>query len=120
MRANKEIQAKKFLRNHLIVADTFVPGTLVMVRDDLRTTKMEPQYAGPFKVLRRNRGGAYVLQGPDPTEYTRPPSVLKAVSISMASEQNKRINPHHPRIYPNYYSHHRGHISSTRYQRSLI
>ena len=34
---------------------------------------------GPFTVIRRNQGGAYILNGADGTEYIRPPGVLKLV-----------------------------------------
>ena len=51
-----------------------------MVVDDLKSTKTQPTYEGPLKIIRRNQGGAYVLEGTDGTRYTRPPNALKAIS----------------------------------------
>ncbi len=48
-----------------------------MTRDELRATKSQPRYTGPFLVVRRTKGGSYVLRGPDGTEYRRPPNALK-------------------------------------------
>ena len=50
-----------------------------MIQDELRSSKMQPRYTGPFKVLRRNRGGAYELQCNDGSVYTRPPHRLKLI-----------------------------------------
>ena len=58
-------------------------GAMVMVVDELKSTKTQPTYEGPFKVIRRNRGGAYVLEGTDGTTYTRPPIALKVISRDM-------------------------------------
>ena len=56
----------------------FSPGCQVMALDDeLRSIKSQPRYTGPFTIVRRNRGGAYILKGPDGTEYKRSPSTLK-------------------------------------------
>ncbi|RKP18571.1 hypothetical protein ROZALSC1DRAFT_6338, partial [Rozella allomycis CSF55] len=48
-----------------------------MALDELRSTKAEPRYTGPFTLIRRNKAGTYILKGPDGTEYKRPPSSLK-------------------------------------------
>ncbi|RKP16827.1 hypothetical protein ROZALSC1DRAFT_24846 [Rozella allomycis CSF55] len=51
-----------------------------MVTDELRTRKNEPLFhtlkTGPFKIIRRNKGGACELLGPDGTINTRPPHTL--------------------------------------------
>ncbi|KZT31539.1 hypothetical protein SISSUDRAFT_966677, partial [Sistotremastrum suecicum HHB10207 ss-3] len=43
----------------------YVPGSLVLVRNVIMDkgirTKTEPRYLGPFVVVRKNTGGAYVL-----------------------------------------------------------
>jgi transposase InsO family protein len=57
----------------------FIPGSLVMVRDELRLDKVSPRYEGPFEVVRRNRGGSYLLKGTDGTTYSRPACALKLV-----------------------------------------
>jgi hypothetical protein len=65
-----------FMKNNRIIHSFLQPGARVFVKDELRSKK-DDRYEGPFTIIRRNQGGAYVLKGPDGTEYTRPPSVLK-------------------------------------------
>ncbi|RKP15905.1 hypothetical protein ROZALSC1DRAFT_25903 [Rozella allomycis CSF55] len=48
-----------------------------MIKDDLSSSKSDPYYTGPFNIVRRNKGGAYILLGPDGTLYTRPPHAVK-------------------------------------------
>jgi hypothetical protein len=62
--------------------DTFPPGTFVMAKDELRTSKAQPRYLGPFRVVRRNRGGAYILMDAANNPLTRAPEALKQVSIN--------------------------------------
>jgi hypothetical protein len=45
---------------------------------------MEARYDGPYRILRRTRGGTYELKGQDGTIIKRPPSTLKLVSQTMA------------------------------------
>ena len=53
--------------------DSYEPGTLVLVRNSgiekSMDRKSKPRYLGPYKVMRRSRGGAYVLQELDGTEW---------------------------------------------------
>jgi hypothetical protein len=53
---------------------SFPDGSFVMTVNKSRTNKLEARYEGPFKVLRRNKGGAYILQDTDgltlPRNYT--------------------------------------------------
>ena len=65
-------------RNHIIV-DQFAPGAIVMVRDETRNDKNSPRYEGPFTIVRRNKGGVYVLRNNLDEEFVRPPNVLKLV-----------------------------------------
>jgi hypothetical protein len=71
-----------FLKNHKILKEDFPSGSFVMMIDPERKNKLEPVYLGPFKVLRRNRGGAYVLQDMQGALLPRnvPASHLKLVS----------------------------------------
>jgi hypothetical protein len=55
-------------------------GAFVMAIDELRTSKSQPRYLGPFKVLRRNQGGAYILQDAAGNELKRAPEALKQVT----------------------------------------
>jgi hypothetical protein len=61
---------------------TFQPGDNVMAKDVTRTSKWHSKYEGPFEVVRRNNGGAYILK--DKTNsilpFRFPPSHLKTVA----------------------------------------
>jgi transposase InsO family protein len=39
----------------------FAPGTVVMLRNPVRSNKLDADFLGPFKILRKTRGGSYVL-----------------------------------------------------------
>ena len=59
----KKKDQREFGKSHKIIEDdNFPPGAIVMQRDITRESKWDPRYEGPFMVLRRNRGGAYVLR----------------------------------------------------------
>jgi hypothetical protein len=61
---------------------SFPEGSFVMAMNKTRNNKFEAAYKGPFKVLRRNKGGAYVLQDTDGNAMHRnfTPSELKLIS----------------------------------------
>ena len=57
-----------------------------MLRDPVRQNKMQPIYTGPFKILRRTKGGSYELsnlQG-DPLARAVAPSMLKPIVATPA------------------------------------
>ena len=58
------------------------PGTLVMTCPDFDQAKIDQRYEGPFKVLRRTRGGTYIIQDADGTPIRRhyAPSQLKILT----------------------------------------
>ena len=68
-----------FKKRHHIIIDQFAPGAVVMVKDETRNDKNTPRYEGPFTIIRRNQGGAYVLKNALDEEFVRPPNVLKLV-----------------------------------------
>src|SRR5690606_1098821 len=60
---SKETQnrmVEKFRGN--AVANPFPDGSYVMTIDSTRGNKLEPRYEGPFLVVRRTKGGSYILQ----------------------------------------------------------
>lgn len=61
---------------------SFPPGAYVMAVNKTRQNKFEAAYEGPFKVMRRNKGGAYILQDTDGTTLGRnyTPGELKIIS----------------------------------------
>lgn len=74
---------KQYAKHHrMLRSDAFPVGSSVMVQDPTRSRKGQPFYEGPFKVLRRNRGGAYELLDTDHTLYQRKvtASMLKLIS----------------------------------------
>lgn len=60
----------------------FQVGDSVMVVDELRHSKMEPRYEGPFSVVKKTRGGSYTLLDRDGQLLARnyAPSQLRLVS----------------------------------------
>ena len=48
--------------NRTILHNDFPPGAKVMAIDPIQGDKLTPRYEGPFTVIRRNTGGAYVLK----------------------------------------------------------
>lgn len=66
------------------ITDGFPDGAVVMVLDPTRSKKLAPFYKGPYKIVRRNAGGAYVLADLLGAALPRPipPSHLKLVSLS--------------------------------------
>ena len=75
----KDEETKRFIKNKLIVTKEFHPGAIVMIKNDLRTSKAEVRNEGPFEVVRRTGGGSYEIKGPDGSLYRRAPSQMKLV-----------------------------------------
>ena len=73
---------RRFAKHKRILTEPFPNGSYVMLIDPRRSQKTEPVYIGPFKVLRKNRGGAYLLLDSDGTLFQRnvAPSQLKLIS----------------------------------------
>ena len=59
----------------------FAPGDMVYVKNDTAVDKLEESALGPFKVLRRTKGGTYILQDSrgEPLDEGFPPSKLTKV-----------------------------------------
>ncbi|KAG2215282.1 hypothetical protein INT45_012704, partial [Circinella minor] len=60
VKAILDAQAQKFNKKHLIV--DFPPNSHVMVRVTDKGSKLENEYEGPYLVIRKTRGGSYVLK----------------------------------------------------------
>ena len=60
----------QFAKQKKIIEKDFPAGSSVMVIDPTRSTSMQPYY-GPFTVLRRSRGGSYLLLDSDNTLLRR-------------------------------------------------
>ncbi len=53
---------KSFAKKHKIITEDLTEGALVMRQVKPRGSKMLPGWEGPYVVIRRNRGGAYLLR----------------------------------------------------------
>ena len=90
-------------RNRIIAEDAFPPGAIVMMLDKTKESKWDPTYEGTFTVVRRNRGGAYVLRDHlgELLKRTVPADQLKLVKrmadetvIEVSSHEIKEIKKH--------------------------
>lgn len=72
-------QKEKFNTSHNI--KEFTSGTHVMVLIPEKSSKLQPYYEGPYTVIRKNQGGAYILKDENEKEIEKrfPPSALKLV-----------------------------------------
>jgi len=78
----RAVQQKMIERfNKTVLFNEFPDGARVMVLDVDPSSTLAPKYEGPYKVIRRNTGGAYVLSDGDGQVMKRayPPSHLKLV-----------------------------------------
>jgi len=80
---SKAVQQNMVNRFRQHVKDNLFPdGSYVMTIDVTRSGKLAPRYEGPYKVVRRTKGGSYVLQDNNGSLLPRnfPPSALKLIS----------------------------------------
>jgi hypothetical protein len=72
-----------FQKSHKILDQGFPDGSYVMLNTESRTSKLHPKYEGPFKVLKRTKGGSYTLLDSTGVLYPRnvSPDKLKVVSL---------------------------------------
>jgi hypothetical protein len=84
--ANKMAKAFDKRKRHMKIPE----DTFVMVRNNNRKSKLDASNIGPYKVVSKNRGGAYVLQDSEgqilPHNY--PPSALIPLSTNPLFEQD--------------------------------
>ena len=57
----------------LRLTDAIEPSTLVMLKDITRSTKHQPIWIGPYRVVRQKKGKNYVLENPDGSLFHREP-----------------------------------------------
>ena len=62
-------------------------GAIVMTVDELKSSKTQQNFDGPFKIIRKNKGGAYVIEDRDGTTFTRAPNQLKVVARKSLKEE---------------------------------
>lgn len=69
----RQAKRTKQVNDKLVIAKPIPTGALVMLKDPTRSTKHDPYWIGPFRVVDRKRGGNYVLQNVDHSLYHRQP-----------------------------------------------
>ncbi|CAO3600164.1 unnamed protein product [Absidia cylindrospora] len=87
----RETAQRQFDKKHKI--KDFLPGSLVGLKTAKRNKKNEPRYTGPYKVTRKNAGGAYILENMDGSRLNKhfPPSALKTISDNPDLEKDLRL-----------------------------
>ena len=86
-KSNSNKMADMFNKEHKIVADGFPEGSSVMMTVTTRKSKLHPKYEGPFKILRRTKGGSYSLLDSTGALYPKnvSPDKLKIISLPDAA-----------------------------------
>ena len=82
-----------FQKSHKILDQGFPDGSYVMLNTESRTSKLHPKYEGPFKVLKRTKGGSYTLLDSTGALYPRnvSPDKLKVVSLPPSSSSSYEV-----------------------------
>ena len=77
--------------NRTVLHSEFPDGSQVMVLDPIRGDKFAPRYEGPYTVVRKNTGGAYILKDGTGTLLTwrYAPSQLKLTLDSLTEPTYK-------------------------------
>ena len=73
----------EFKVSHKTLQDGYPMGAMVMKRVDIRSSKSEPRYEGPFRVVEKTRNNAYVLLDSSGALYQKrvPADHLKLISV---------------------------------------
>ncbi|KAG1486913.1 hypothetical protein G6F46_014862 [Rhizopus delemar] len=84
---------KKQFEKHNTIVDDFKEGSHVMAKVPTMTGSLNPVYDGPYTVIRKTRGGSYVLQDEMgllmSRDYT--PSELKPIDLHNINEDNEEV-----------------------------
>jgi hypothetical protein len=83
-------------RKQLLSAYSFPAGATVMIVDVNRQNKWEPKYVGPYTVVRRSYGGAYVLKDSEGDLLDRKVTADQMKLISKSKRQLDIDMPAHP------------------------
>jgi hypothetical protein len=104
----------KSLNKHrrLLLPSSFPAGSTVMIVDPDRQNKFEPKYIGPYTIVRRSHGGAYVLKDAvgDLLDRKVPPDQMKLISKS-----KRDVDITNPIFYVDHIVEHRGSPDSYEY-----
>eukprot|EP01135_Chromosphaera_perkinsii_P002187 Nk52_evm22s218 gene=Nk52_evmTU22s218 len=78
-------RARYYSNGRLIKNDDLLPGSAVLLYDKEASSKLDPKYFGPFSIIRKNRGGAYVLKDlySNVLERNIPRSMIKPINSGL-------------------------------------
>jgi transposase InsO family protein len=91
-KATQDKYKQSFAKYKRIISETYPPGAVVMVINDLRQSKSEERYTGPFLVKRRTAAGTYILIDGTGEEFERNISKLKLVSRTNSNEAVEEVS----------------------------
>jgi hypothetical protein len=108
---DKLVQSLNKHRRQLLPS-SFPVGSTVMIVDPQRQNKFEPKYIGPYTIVRRSHGGAYVLKDAvgDLLDRKIPPDQMKLISKSKREQDITN-----PIFYVDHIVEHRGSPGSYEY-----
>jgi hypothetical protein len=88
-KAKADKTAQAFDKKHRTVEDIPI-DTFVMVRNNQRKSKLEPNNKGPYRVVRKTKGGSYILEDHEGKLllHNFPPSALISLSTNPTFEQD--------------------------------
>ena len=82
--------ANRFNKSHRL--KSFAIGSYVMAKDETRVGKLSPPFEGPYKVVKRNRGGAYLLMDHDGVLLHRAYAPAQLLSIPTPSTADTDVS----------------------------
>jgi ribosomal protein L21E len=93
-RMQSKVQFEKRFQRRLQKKD-YQSGELVLVRNSpieasVSRMKTEPRYLGPYQVVKKTQGGAYILQELDGTEHASPYAAFRL--LPYISRNDSRLN----------------------------
>src|ERR1700686_5187098 len=89
----------------LLAPNAFPAGSTVMIIDPVRKDNFEPKYIGPYTIVRRARGGAYVLKDATGDLLDRH---VPADKMKLIAKSKRRIDVDTPTYQINKIISHRG------------
>lgn len=108
LRQNEHLNGSR----RLISPQAFPTGATVMIKDPSRQNKFEPKYIGPYTIIRRSRGGAYVLKDATGDLLDRH---VPADQMKLIARRKRRIDTDQPIYEVNKILDHRGSPGSYEY-----
>lgn len=84
VKLKRAAQAEQFARSHHMVED-LAPGTIVWVKNLVRNNKMESRYQGPYRIVRKEPEGSYIIEDQARVLFNRVP--IEYIKPTQGTEQ---------------------------------